>query len=72
MFHQHRSGGRDGPEDQLYRQINSALNIGVTPDEVHEALIQVSCYGGVSAGSRRWASPMRCSSSVGSSRPVMG
>ncbi len=38
-----------GHEDQLYRQINSALNIGVTPDEVHEALIQVSCYGGVSA-----------------------
>jgi 4-carboxymuconolactone decarboxylase len=38
-----------GHEDQLYRQINSALNLGITPEEVHEALIQVSCYGGVSA-----------------------
>ena len=38
-----------GHEDQLYRQINSALNIGMTPEEIHEALIQVSCYGGVSA-----------------------
>ena len=38
-----------GHEDQLYRQINSALNIGITPEEVHEALIQVSVYGGISA-----------------------
>jgi 4-carboxymuconolactone decarboxylase len=38
-----------GHEDQLYRHINSALNIGVTPEQIHEALIQVSCYGGVSA-----------------------
>jgi 4-carboxymuconolactone decarboxylase len=38
-----------GHEDQLYHQINSALNIGITPEEVHEALIQVSCYGGISA-----------------------
>jgi 4-carboxymuconolactone decarboxylase len=36
-------------EDQLYRQINSALNIGITPEEVHEALIHVSVYGGISA-----------------------
>jgi 4-carboxymuconolactone decarboxylase len=36
-------------EDQLYRQINSALNVGITPAEVHEALIQVSVYGGISA-----------------------
>ncbi|HZS15276.1 MAG TPA: carboxymuconolactone decarboxylase family protein [Candidatus Dormibacteraeota bacterium] len=38
-----------GHEDQLYRQINSALNIGITPDEVHVALLQVSVYGGISA-----------------------
>ncbi|MDT3445783.1 MULTISPECIES: carboxymuconolactone decarboxylase family protein [unclassified Pseudofrankia] len=38
-----------GHEDQLYRQINSALNVGMTPEEVHEALIQVSVYGGISA-----------------------
>jgi 4-carboxymuconolactone decarboxylase len=38
-----------GHEDQLYRQINTALNIGITPDEVHVALLQVSVYGGISA-----------------------
>jgi 4-carboxymuconolactone decarboxylase len=38
-----------GHEDQLYRHINSGLNIGITPEQIHEALIQVSCYGGVSA-----------------------
>lgn len=38
-----------GHEDQLYRQINSALNIGITPEEIHEALLQVSVYGGISA-----------------------
>ncbi|MFI5047260.1 MAG: carboxymuconolactone decarboxylase family protein, partial [Acidimicrobiia bacterium] len=38
-----------GHEDQLYRQINTALNVGITPDEIHEALLQVSVYGGISA-----------------------
>jgi 4-carboxymuconolactone decarboxylase len=38
-----------GHEDQLYRQVNSALNLGITPEEVHEALIHVSVYGGISA-----------------------
>jgi 4-carboxymuconolactone decarboxylase len=38
-----------GHDDQLYHQINSALNVGITPEEVHEALIQVSVYGGISA-----------------------
>jgi 4-carboxymuconolactone decarboxylase len=36
-------------EDQLYRHINSALNIGITPDEIHEALLHVSVYAGISA-----------------------
>lgn len=38
-----------GHADQLYRHINSALNIGITPEEIHEALLQVSVYGGLSA-----------------------
>lgn len=38
-----------GHLDQLYRQVNTALNLGITPEEVHEALIQVSVYGGISA-----------------------
>jgi 4-carboxymuconolactone decarboxylase len=38
-----------GHEDQLYRQVDSALNLGITPEEVHEASINVSVYGGISA-----------------------
>jgi 4-carboxymuconolactone decarboxylase len=38
-----------GHENELYRQINSALNIGITADEIHEALIQIAVYGGISA-----------------------
>jgi 4-carboxymuconolactone decarboxylase len=38
-----------GHEHSLYRQMNNALNIGITPEEIHEALIQVSVYGGISA-----------------------
>src|SRR5262245_61570678 len=38
-----------GHEDELYRQINSGLNLGITPEQIHEALIQVSVYGGISA-----------------------
>jgi 4-carboxymuconolactone decarboxylase len=38
-----------GHEDELYRQINSGLNLGIAPEEIHEALIQVSVYGGISA-----------------------
>jgi 4-carboxymuconolactone decarboxylase len=33
--------------DQLYRHINCALNIGVTPDEVHEILLHVGNYAGL-------------------------
>ena len=38
-----------GHQDQLYRQINSALNVGVTPEEIHETLLQAGVYSGVSA-----------------------
>lgn len=36
-------------EDTLYRQLNSALNVGITPEEIHEALAHVSVYGGISS-----------------------
>src|SRR5262249_24364175 len=32
-----------------HRHINSALNVGLTPDEIHETLLHVSVYGGHSA-----------------------
>jgi 4-carboxymuconolactone decarboxylase len=32
--------------NQLYRHINIALNLGTTPDEIHEMLLHVSCYAG--------------------------
>ena len=32
--------------NQLYRHINIALNLGTTPDEIHELLLHVSCYAG--------------------------
>jgi 4-carboxymuconolactone decarboxylase len=38
-----------GHDDQLYRQINTALNLGITPEEIHEALLQISVYAGISA-----------------------
>jgi 4-carboxymuconolactone decarboxylase len=38
-----------GHEDQLYRQVNGASNLGITPEEVHEASINVIVYGGISA-----------------------
>jgi len=38
-----------GHEDELYRQINSGLNLGITPEAIHEVLLQVSVYGGISA-----------------------
>jgi 4-carboxymuconolactone decarboxylase len=41
-------------EDELYDQVNNALNLGITPDEISEALLQVAVYAGVSA----WASAL--------------
>lgn len=38
-----------GHEDQLYRHVNCALNLGITPEEIHEALLQVGVYAGLSA-----------------------
>lgn len=34
--------------DQLHEHINVALNLGVTPDELHEVFLHASCYSGVS------------------------
>lgn len=34
--------------DQLHYHLNNALNLGITPEEVHEALVQVGVYCGVS------------------------
>lgn len=34
--------------DQLHFHLNNALNLGITPEEVHEALVQVGVYCGVS------------------------
>jgi 4-carboxymuconolactone decarboxylase len=34
---------------QLYRHINSALNVGITPEEIHELMLHVSVYGGFPA-----------------------
>jgi 4-carboxymuconolactone decarboxylase len=36
-------------EDTLYCHMNAALNVGVTPEEVHEVLAHVSVYGGISS-----------------------
>jgi len=36
-------------EDLLYRHINIALNLGVTPEEIHEVLLHGSVYGGYAA-----------------------
>lgn len=38
-----------GHEDQLYRHVNCALNIGITPEEIHEALLHTGCYSGLPA-----------------------
>jgi 4-carboxymuconolactone decarboxylase len=35
--------------NQLYRHINIALNIGFTPEEIHEMLLQISPYAGLPA-----------------------
>ncbi len=35
--------------DQLYRQINNALNLGITPEEIHEVLLHGATYGGFAA-----------------------
>jgi 4-carboxymuconolactone decarboxylase len=32
--------------DPLYRHINCALNLGITPEEIHEVLLHCSSYGG--------------------------
>lgn len=33
--------------DQLHSHINVALNLGVTPDELHELFLHASCYSGI-------------------------
>ena len=38
-----------GHGDQVYRHVNSALNIGISPEEVHEAILQAGVYCGMSA-----------------------
>ncbi|WP_232794030.1 carboxymuconolactone decarboxylase family protein [Pseudofrankia saprophytica] len=38
-----------GRSDQLYRHINSAVNIGITPEQIHEALLHAGVYAGLSA-----------------------
>lgn len=35
-----------GHGDPLYRHINVALNLGITVEQLHDALLHVSCYGG--------------------------
>jgi 4-carboxymuconolactone decarboxylase len=35
--------------DLLYRHINIALNLGITPEEIHEMLLHGSVYGGLAA-----------------------
>jgi 4-carboxymuconolactone decarboxylase len=37
--------------DQLQFHVNNALNLGITPEEVHEALVQAGLYGGTSGWS---------------------
>ncbi|HZS15220.1 MAG TPA: carboxymuconolactone decarboxylase family protein [Candidatus Dormibacteraeota bacterium] len=34
--------------DQLHTHVNNALNLGITPEEVHECFMQVGVYGGLS------------------------
>jgi 4-carboxymuconolactone decarboxylase len=38
-----------GHQDQLYRHINAALNLRITPEEIHEALLQAGVYSGLAA-----------------------
>jgi 4-carboxymuconolactone decarboxylase len=35
--------------DLLYRHVNIALNLGITPEEIHEVLLHGSVYGGLAA-----------------------
>jgi 4-carboxymuconolactone decarboxylase len=35
--------------DQLHTHVNCALNLGITPDEIHEAMLHAAVYGGFSA-----------------------
>lgn len=35
-----------GHGDPLYRHINIALNLGISVEQLHDALLHVSCYGG--------------------------
>jgi 4-carboxymuconolactone decarboxylase len=34
--------------DQLHLHVNNALNLGITPEEIHEAIAQTGLYAGVS------------------------
>jgi 4-carboxymuconolactone decarboxylase len=38
-----------GRNDQLYRHVNCALNIGITHEEIHETLLHAGCYSGLPA-----------------------
>jgi 4-carboxymuconolactone decarboxylase len=38
-----------GHPDQLRRHVNSALNLGITPEEIHETLLHVGNYAGLPA-----------------------
>src|SRR5262249_4337513 len=40
--------------DQLQFHVNNALNLGITHDEVQEALVQAGLYGGVSGWNVAW------------------
>ncbi|MDT3442219.1 MULTISPECIES: carboxymuconolactone decarboxylase family protein [unclassified Pseudofrankia] len=38
-----------GMYKQLYRHVNIALNLGITPNEIHETFLQAGCYCGLPA-----------------------
>jgi 4-carboxymuconolactone decarboxylase len=41
-------------ENQLHFHLNNALNIGITPEEIQEALVQAGLYGGTSGWNAAW------------------
>lgn len=55
-------------DDQLHEHINVALNLGVTPDELHEVFLHAGCYCGVSA----WENAVDIANDVFTQRGLLG
>lgn len=56
-----------GYPKQLYRYINIALNVGITPDEIHETLLHATSYCGLPA----WESSVEVATEVFVARGIL-